>query len=288
MSVTVPVAYVEQFSANIHMLSEQRMSRLRSTVMVEGVTGESFSKERIGMTADAANEITELHGDTPLNNTPHTRRWGFPKDFDVADLIDKASRVKLLIDLDSSYTIRHAGVMGRSMDDEIIAALGGSATEGKNATTTTALPSGQKVASGSTGMTVDKLMKAKEILDANEVDEFYTRFCVVTSRQLRDLLNDDKVASNDFNTVKALVKGELDEYMGFKFVRSERLLKPSTERLCYVYAQPAVLLGIGAEPSSVANPRPDKRNATQIYTWGSWGAVRVEDEMVVEIAATEA
>lgn len=286
MSITIPEHFVQQFSDNVHMLSEQKMSRLRSTVNVEPVTGESKALERLG--GIEVNEVTERHGDTPLNNTEHTRRWLYIRDFDAADLIDKADKVKLLVEPKSKYTKRHAGAMGRGIDDEIIRALGASATQGKTGTSSVALPSDQKIVSGSTGMTIDKLIEAKKILDAAEVDEFIPRFCVVTAEQLSNLLADDKISSNDYNTVKALVRGEIDTYLGFRFVRSERLeVDGSSDRLCYCYASDGVTLGIAQEPSSVAADRPDKRHAKQIYTYGSWGAVRLEDEMVVQIACSE-
>lgn len=285
-SIDVPVSYVEQFSANVLMLAEQKMSRLRSTVQIEPVTGESFAIERLGG-IDGPNVITTLHGDTPLNNTPHSRRWGFMADYDVADLIDKQSRVRLLIELDSKYTMRHAGTMGRGIDDAIIAALGGSAAEGKTGTSSVALPAAQKIAHGSTGLTIEKLIQAKEKLDAAEVDEFIPRFAVVGSKEIRQLLEDDKITSADFNTVKALVQGNINDFMGFKFIRSERLPVASSIRLCYFYAQTAVTLGIAMEPNSVASVRPDKRNSSQIYTSGTWGAVRGEDVQVVEVAADE-
>ena len=286
MSVSIPTSYVDQFSATVHLLAEQKTSRLRGSVRIEPVVGESFAVERVGG-IDVANKVLELHGDTPLNNTPHTRRWGFMVDYDVADLIDKQSRVKLLITPDSIYVRRHSGTMGRSVDDAIIDALGGSAASGKKGTTLVALPAGQKIAHGSVGLTVDKLIQAKEKLDAAEVDEFIPRFFICQAKQLRNLLEDDKVTSSDFNTVRALVRGELDEYLGFKFIRTERLDLLSTARLCYAYAMDGVTLGIADEPKSVASPRPDKRMAQQIYTWGTWGGVRVEDEMVVEVSCTE-
>ncbi len=287
MSITVPESYVEQFSANVHMLAEQKFSRLRNTVREEPVTGESFAVERVGG-IDKPNEITALHGDTPLNNTPHSRRWGFMTDYDVADLIDKQSRVRLLIDPASVYTRRHGSTLGRQIDDSIIAALRGSAAAGKSGTTTVALPAGQKIASGSTGMTVAKFIQAKELLDAAEVDEFIPRFFALSARQLRDMLEDDKVSSNDYNTVKALVRGELDTYLGFTIIRTERLpIITGTTRACLAWALDGVAIGMGDPPQSVAAPRPDKRMTLQIYSWGTWGAVRVEDEMVVEIAAAE-
>lgn len=286
MSITIPESYVQQFSSNVHLLAEQKMSRLRGTVRYESVTGESFAVERIGG-IPTPNLVTTIHGATPLNNTPHTRRWGFIKDYDVADLIDRKDRIKLLIDPDSVYTMRHAGTMGRGIDDAVIAALGGSAAQGKTGTTIVALPAAQKIASGTTGLTIQKLMQAKEKLDAAEVDEFIPRYFACQSQQIRNLLEDDKVTSADFNTVQALVQGKIDEFMGFRFKRTERLLKTGNDRLCYAYAGLAVTLGVAQEPNSVPAQRPDLRMSAQIYTSGSWGAVRVEDEQVVEVAATE-
>lgn len=287
-SVDIPVAYVTQFSTNVHLLAEQKVSRLLPTVMREDVTGESWAVEITGG-IDAPNRIESRHSDTPLNNTPQTRRWGFIKDYDVADLIDKQDRVKMLIQLDSVYTMRHAGTMGRGIDDSIITALYATAVTGHTGSGTTAFPtSTQQIASGSTGLSIDKLNRAKEILDHNEVDEFYPRFFVATSRQIRELLEDDKVTSQDFNTVKALVRGEIDTFLGFKFVRSERLAVSSSVRNCFAYAQPAIRFGMSMSPNSTASVRPDKRNASQIYTCGSWGALRVEDAMVVSVLCSEA
>jgi hypothetical protein len=287
MSVTIPAHFVKQFGTNVHLLAEQRFSRLRDTVTVRDVTGESFTEERIGTTKDTANVVTNRHGDTPLNNTPHTRRWGFVADYDVADLIDKQDRVKMLVDIDSAYTLRHAGVMGRSIDTTIIAALEGSVIEGQTGGTTTTFPAAQQIASGSVGLTIGKLIEAKKKLDAAEVEDFMERFFICSAEQIADLLEDDKVTSKDFNTVQALVRGDIDTFLGFKFRRTERLTSSGGARLCYAYARPGVVFGAQVSPTTIASDRPDKRHAKQIYTYGSWGALRREDAMVVQVACTE-
>lgn len=286
MSFEIPVSYVEQFSSNVHMLSEQMMTRLGMTVMQEQVTGESFAKERIGSVE--ASLVEGLHTDTEITSTPHSRRWGFIKDYDIADLIDKESEVKLLIDPQSRYTIRHAGAMGRAKDREIIRALGGIAQAGKQGTTAVALPANQKIAAAATGLTTAKLIEAKQKLDEQEVDEFIPRFFICHSRQISDLLNEDKVTDSDFNTIKALVRGDIDTWLGFKFIRLELLeTDTSNDRLCYAYAMMGTTLGMQTDVRSVTSPRPDKRMSQQVYTWMSIGAVRVEDEMVVEVACQE-
>ena len=51
------------------------------------------------------------------------------------------------------------------MDDEIISALIGSANTGKTGSTSVALPAAQKIAHGSAGLTIAKLVEAKQKLD---------------------------------------------------------------------------------------------------------------------------
>lgn len=286
-SVDIPVAFVTQFSENVHMLAEQKISRLLPTVMREDVTGESWAVEIAGSVS--VNLVEDRHGDTPLNHTPHTRRWGFIAGYDVADLIDKQDRVRLLINPDSVYTIKHATAMGRALDDTIINALYATAVTGHTGGGTTNFPTAtQQLATGSTGLTVDKLNRAKEILDRNEVDEYIPRYFVCTSRQIRELLEDDKVTSQDFNTVKALVRGEINEYMGFTFIRSERLqFTTGVVRNCFAYAQTAIRFGMAMAPNTVVADRPDKRMSKQIYTSGAWGALRVEDAQVVSVLCDE-
>jgi hypothetical protein len=289
MPFTIPQSYVDTFSANIHMLSEQQTSRLIGAVERQDVTGESFAVERLG--GVEVNEVLDLGGDTPLNPHPHTRRWGYIKSFDVADRISKVSDIRMLIDPRSNYTMRHAGAMGRSMDDEIIRALGGSAAQGKNAETAVALPADQKVATAvgpNTGLNWQKLLAAKRILDQNEVDPSFPRFMVVDANDLSQLLVQTEVTSADYNTVRALVNGEINTFVGFRFIRSERLPTLSAGvKAAYAWAMPAIRMGVGQTPRSVAAERPDKRHDWQIYTYGSWGAVRVEDAMVVEVATAE-
>lgn len=287
LSVDIPVSFVQQFSATVHLLAEQRYSRLRGAVMTESVTGESWAIETMGG-VDAPNQVTTRHGDTPLNSTPHARRWGFIKDYDVADLIDRPDQAKMLIDPTSYYVMRHAGTMGRGVDDAIIAAATGSAATGHTGTGSASLTGNQVIANGSVGMTISKMKQAKRVLDENEVDEFYPRFWVMSAKQIDDLLNDDKVTSADFNTIQALVQGKVDQFLGFRIIRSERLSVASSIRKTFCWAQPGIRLGIQAEPASSVDKRPDKRNSMQVYTKGSWGSVRVEDAMVVEVDCSEA
>ena len=286
MSTQITTAFVNQFSANVQMLSQQMGSLLRNAVDVESVNGEKAFFDQVG--SSAAVKKTSRHADTPLVETPHTRRMVTMSDYEWADLIDEQDKVRLLIDPTSTYGRAAAAAMGRAMDDEIIAAALGTAKTGKDGGTDTALPAGQKIAHGSAGLTIAKLLSAKEILDANSVDPSITRHIVVSPKQISDLLNNTTVTSSDFNTVKALAQGELSSFVGFNFIVSNRLTTDTnSDRQVIAFASDGIKVGMGKEPMAKIDERADKSYATQVYYCQTLGATRMEEAKVVEIACNE-
>ena len=286
MSTQINTAFVNQFSANVQMLSQQMGSLLRNAVDTESVTGEKAFFDQVG--AAAAVLRTSRHADTPLVDTPHSRRMVTLSDYEYADLIDDQDKVKLLIDPTSTYSRAAAAAMGRAMDDVIISAALGTSKTGKDGSTDTALPSGQKIAVASSGLTLAKLIDAKELLDAASVDPSIPRYIVVSPKQISDLLNNTTVTSSDFNTVKALAMGEINSFVGFQFIVSNRLnTDGSGDRQVIAFASDGIKLAVGKEPAARIDERADKSYATQVYYCQSVGATRMEEEKVVEIACSE-
>jgi hypothetical protein len=194
---------------------------------------------------------------------------------------------KMLVDPKSKLTTDAVWALGRAMDQLVIDAANGTSYTGKEGATSTVLPSTQKVAAASAGMTVAKLLAAKQILDENEVDPNDPRFCIVTAEQVTNLLNTTEVKSSDYNTVKALAAGQLDSFLGFKFIRSELLNKTSTSRYCLAFAKSGLSLCIGKDINTRVTERDDLSFATQIYASMTLGATRLEEKRVVEIACIE-
>jgi len=190
MSSQITTAFVQQYSANLQHLSQQKGSRLRGAVRVEAVRGKQAFFDQIG--SQSASVRTTRAADTLLNDTPHARRMVTLADYEVADLIDDQDKLRMIVDPTSSYAQAQAFAIGRSMDDVIITAATGDAKTGETGGTTTALPSGQKVAvnlSGSNeGLTIGKLREAKYLLDNNDVDPSIPRVMVVGPKQIQDLL----------------------------------------------------------------------------------------------------
>ncbi len=287
MSTQVTTAFVQQYSANIQMLSQQMGSLLRDKVRLESVVGKNAFFDQVGSVT--AVKRTSRHGDTPQIDTPHARRRVSLVDYEFADLIDDQDKVRMLIDPTSSYAQAAAFAMGRAMDDEIISAATGTSFTGETGSTSTALPSGQIITEASTdGLTIAKLREAKKILDLNSVDPSIPRHIIVSPKQIDDLLGTTSVTSSDFNTVKALVQGEVNAFMGFNFIVSNRLSIASSKRACIAFAQDGIALGVGKDVMARIDERADKGYATQVYYCASFGATRMEEEKVVKIEAHEA
>lgn len=286
MSTQITTAFVNQFSANVQMLSQQMGSLLRNAVDTESVNGEKAFFDQVGQAAAVLR--TSRHADTPLVDTPHTRRMVTMSDYEYADLIDDSDKVRLLVDPTSTYSRAAAAAMGRAMDDVIITAALGTANTGKDGSTSTALPAGQKIAHGSAGLTIAKLVSAKELLDAASVDPSIPRHIIVSPKQISDLLNNTTVTSSDFNTVKALAQGEISSFVGFNFIVSNRLNTDSnSDRQVIAFAQDGIKLAVGKEPAARIDERADKSYSTQVYYCQTIGATRMEEEKVVEIACNE-
>jgi hypothetical protein len=290
MSSQITTSFVEQYKNNVQLLSQSMGSKLRGAVDIESVQANNAFFEQIGSTA--AIKRTSRHGDTPQIDVPHARRRVSLEDYEWADLVDESDKVRMLIDPTSTYARAAAAAMGRSMDDVIISALGGTASTGVSGATSTALPSAQKPfsSSQSDGMTVAKLLEAKKLMDLADVDPSLKRYVVCSPTQISDLLNTTEVKSSDFNTVKALAQGSVNSFLGFEFIMSNRLSLDATntdDRLCYAFTEDAIKLAIGKDVMAKISERADKSYSTQVYYCMSIGAVRMEEVKVVEIACDE-
>lgn len=291
MSIQITTSFVEQYSSNVTMLSQQMGSKLRGSVDVENINGKNAFFDQVGVTA--AQIRTSRHGDTPQIDTPHSRRRLSLADYEWADLVDDVDKVRMLVDPTSSYAKAAAAAMNRSIDDVIITAMNAAANTGVAGGTSTDLPSTQKTATTdqSDGLTIAKLLSAKKIMDNNDVDPSLKRYIVCGPQQISDLLGTTSVTSADFNTVRALSTGEVNSFLGFEFIMSTRLNKDAThttDRLVFAYTEDAIKLGIGKDIAAKISERADKSYSTQVYYCMSLGAVRMEEKKVVQIPCHEA
>jgi hypothetical protein len=295
MSFQVTEAMVQQYGGNFRTLYQQKTSRFQAWCQMEpGIVGQSKSVERVGKAE--AYDITSRHADTKYVEVPHSRRWIDLADKGWAELVDEMDKIRMLADPTSPYAGLALAALNRAKDDFILTAARGNARTNAGLT---ALPSTQKIAVGGANLTLAKLLTTKEILDSNEVDddasmaadgqsanEQSARVIAVNAKMLTNLYGTTEIKSVDYNSVKALAQGAIDTFLGFKFVRSERLQKDATATTGYAvsWSRSCVALGVGKDVVTSIDPLPGKNYSVQVYARMSIGATRLEDEGVVEIA----
>lgn len=291
----IPNHYTTQFDANWRHLVQQKNSRLREYVTLDSINGKEKSYNTIDVAAMAL--INDRSGNTRISSQDMAKRWIRPQQYDTAKLIDEWDEQLLgEVVLPTSPIVQsHGAAYARTCDSVIISALGGTAYTGTTGVTATALPAGQKVgvqyvetgAAANSGLTIAKLRRAKFILDANEVDEEEERIIVVSAKQLQDLLRTTEVTSADYNTVRALVDGAVNTFMGFKFRRTQLLPVATNVRSCYAYVKSGIVLAERGLKTHM-DVRTDLSHSLQIRSVASLGATRMEEKKVVEIACDEA
>jgi hypothetical protein len=264
-------------------------SRLRDAVNIENVVGKNAFIDQIGKAT--AQLRTSRHGDTPQLDTPHARRRVSLASYEYADLIDDQDKVRMLIDPTSQYASAAAAAMGRAMDDVIIAAALGTASTGETGSGSATLDATANMVGSSSsndGLTIAKLLEAKRKMDLNDVDPSIARYIAVGPKQIEDLLGTTQVTSSDFNTVKALAQGDINTFLGFEFIMTNRLDVDTNDiRSCFAWAEDGITLGIGKDVSARIDERADKGYATQVYYCMDIGAVRMEESKVVKIFCDE-
>lgn len=284
----ITTAMVKQFGSNVAMLSQAKGSKLMNCVRLEtGIVGEEAYYDQLASTA--AVKKTTRNSDTPLVKSDHRRRRVSLYDFEWADLVDKEDKLKMLTDPENSYAQNAAWALGRATDDEIISAFSGTAYTGKAGGTSTVFLTANKIAHASSNLTLTKLLNAKKLLDAADVDPDEPRFIAVTAKQVMDLLNTTEVKNADYNTVKALAAGQIDTFLGFKFILCNRLaVNGTSNRLVPCWAKNGMLLAMASGIKTEIERRSDKSYATQVYVAMSIGSTRMEEAKCVEIECEEA
>jgi hypothetical protein len=145
MSVNAPSLYAQQFATNVQLLLQQKGSRLRQAVTVGSYKGEQASPvDQIG--AIEMQAVTTRFGAMGRVDAAVDRRWVLPSDFDLPQLMDKNDELRILADPKSKYVENAVAAAGRQMDRLILAAAIGTSKTGKTGSTSTTLPSAQKVA----------------------------------------------------------------------------------------------------------------------------------------------
>lgn len=294
----IPEHFRTEFATNWEALVQQSLNKLKEFVTVDRVMGKEKSYNQMGPVE--MSRVTVRSGDTVITDTPLAKRWLRPYPYDKADLFDQWDKEYLgdIVLPTSDVVQNHGRAYNRTCDEIIIDAALGTAYTGETGVTPTALPSGQEVAvnfveSGSaanSGLTIAKLRQAKYLFDDNDVDDDELKVIAVSAKQIQDLLRTTEVTSADYNSIKALVAGQIDTFMGFKFKRVSSSFFPynagTDVRTIVAWARSGIKMSDSGKQVFM-DIRADKSHSLQIRTVASIGATRMEEEKVVAIYCDE-
>jgi hypothetical protein len=297
MSLNIPTHYVSQFSTNLELLLQQKGSKLRDTVTVGTYVGKQASPvDQVG--AISAQPVVGRFNPMGRVDAPTDRRWVFPSDWDLPQLIDNFDKLRLLTDPQSTYAQNAAYAMGRALDDVIIASYFADAKTGEMGATTTTFGTtvtttagGRNVAvatggAAATGLNVAKLREGKKSLIQSEVDvENDPLTLVTTAIQHDNLLNEVQIISADFNggDRPVLKEGKIDRFLAINFKNCERLGTGTddaagTSRMLPLYARSGMHLGIWNDIQNAVDQRTDLQGRPwQLYTTLTCGSTRLEE-----------
>lgn len=289
--------YTTQFSTQIELLLQQKTSLLR------GRLKEGF---HVGKMASPVNQVGYLSAKSAagrgaplqIQNADFYRRWVFPQDVEIPQLVDNFDLLKTAVGDPKSELVQTAtAAIGRAYDDAIIAAQNGVAYTGQDAaglTSETFNTTNFQIAStfgssSASGLTVAKIIETRRILRHYHNDlEMDQATLVIGSQQESDLLNQVQVVSTEFNDRPVLVDGRITRFLNFDIVYSERLATASNVRTAFAFVKSGMYLGIWKDMTTQINQRVDLSSLPfQVYNSASYGSTRLQAGKVIDILCSD-
>ncbi len=187
----------------------QGMGNLRNCVTIRtGVTGESYKFTRMG--SGIANQKASQADVTPMD-IEHARQTAILSNWNASEYTDIFDAAEVNFDEKSELAQTIAKALSRREDQLIIAAMDSVTYVNSNPT----IDQGTSVSLGSP-FNVAALRKASSVLSDKGVPES-DRYIAYTAADRESLMGEEEATSSDYNTVKALVNGDIDSFVGFKF-----------------------------------------------------------------------
>ena len=276
MAVGISNAFVQMFDAEVKQAYQANRALAGLVRERSNVEGNQVKFPKIGKgTATVRVPQTDV---TPLNVT-YSQVTATMSDYIAAEYSDIFNQQKVNFDERRELVTVVGSAIGRRMDQLVIDALNAASS-----------PStvGTDIGGVGTNMNLAKLLAAKKALDTKNVPS-EGRVMLIHANGLSSLLDETELTSSDFASVKALVQGEIDTFLGFRFVtlgdRDEGGLPLPSTRSCFAFHRDAVGMGIGMNQRSEINYVAEKTSFL-VSSMFSAGAVAIDDEGIVKISAT--
>jgi hypothetical protein len=280
MAIGLNNAFVTLFDAEVNQAYQASAVLVPAVRQRRGIEGSTAKFPKVGKgVATLRVPQTDV---TPLN-VDFSQVTATMEDWNAAEYSDIFMQQKVNFDERQELVQVVANAIGRRQDQLIIDAAEASGTS---------LTVANSIGGANTDLNVAKLREAKKLLDANNVPP-QDRHIILHANNLSALLSETAVTSSDFNTVKALVSGELNTYLGFTFHvlgdRTEGGLSKdgSDDRTVIAFHKDALGYAEGIGPKTEINYVPEKTSFL-VNAMFSAGAVAIDAEGIVDITCREA
>jgi len=281
MSVYLNSVAVTEFDEQVKQ-SFQGIGKLRGCVTIRNnVTGEDYRFQQIGK--GMAHKRTAPSSDSIPMNIDYSKVLVILEDWDADEFTDMFKQKEVNFDEVKELASVITNALGRRFDQTIIDAV--------NDARASLVTIGNIVLSGGTGLDVAKLADTSQLMDDLEVPED-GRYFVGSTTGKKQLLGEEKTTSSDYASIKALVRGDIDTFYGFKFMwigkREEGgLYKTGDIRDCFAFHQSSIGTAVGIDPTTSVDWIPVKKSYLSAGQMKLGSIVRdLEGVFIVEIDET--
>lgn len=282
MSTNLSPAFVQLFEAEVHQ-AYQGAAQLRGAArMRTGVVGDTVKFPKVGKgqasVRSPQTDVVPINGEFSQVSVSLT-------DYIAAEYSDVFNQAKVNFDERQELAQLVGNAIGRREDQIIIDALNSASAGGTVAKTV--VTSGSATSSN---LNVGKIIEAKKLLDAANVPATDRHF-VIHANNLAGLLGDERAVSADFQSIQALVSGQVGTMMGFTFhVIGDRdeggLPKSSNDRTGFAFHKSALGCAVGIAPKTEINYIPEKTSFL-ITAMLSMGAGAIDTAGIIDVVMDE-
>lgn len=251
MSKTLSSVAREEFDTEVKQ-AYQGTSNLRNTVTLRtGVVGGTYKFRSMGK--GLANQKASQADVTPMD-VSHSTQTATLADWNAPEYTDIFDQAEVNFDEQAELASCIAMAMVRREDQLIIDAA---------AAASSTLTVANSVGGSNTNLNVAKLRRASKLLNQQGVP-MGDRHILVSASGLDGMLGETEATSTDYNSVKALVQGEIDTFVGFKFhIIEDRdegglTIDGSLDRTSFAYHKSAIGLAVALDMKTEVNYIPQK------------------------------
>jgi hypothetical protein len=312
MTGGVPTWFVDQFSATLYHVCQQRESKFGKGVRVESVLS-AEDKAFDMMDALSLEEKTARNVETPSMDPTTQRRWVNTVPYHNSVLFDKDDDLNMIIDPTSDFVMAFRRAVNRTKDDIILAAFEADVSSGRRSGSTitwaaqdgnvkyTGASTGRTIqhdcavgncSASDTGMTVEKIELIKEYFANNDCEEDTPIWCAISPRQATQLFGQEEYVRIDYNNQKPLATGRIIEnWHGINWIVSSKIVVGSSNDVdgdtnvyeCWAWLQDGMILGVQDDVTVRITEESTLSYSQRVYVHMNMGCMRMDEDRVIKV-----